>query len=576
MYIRKINRHKDGKDHAYWALVESYRTSRGPRQRTVAYLGELDKSGRIGIHSIVDEQAYAQKDLFESSDPEWVEVNIKGIRTERVRDFGDIWLAFELLKRLGLYDFFKSSLCTGREKISWADLACILIIARFCNPSSELYIAEHYYGHSALQDLIGISNHMIYENRLYRALDKLLPHKRQLERHLKERLGDLFEIKYDLLLYDVTSTYFEGEAKSNPQAKRGYSRDKRPDCKQICIALVVTREGLPLGYEIFDGNRKDDTTVKEIVKKMEDLYGSADRIWVMDRGMLSKTNIEYLKATNRKYIIGTPKSELKNFEQEILSKDWQEIYQGLEVQRCASPNGDDEIFILCRSADRFEKDKAILERFINNIELGLEKINISCQKGRLKQSGLAERRIGRLLQRNCRAARLFDIKVEQYDNNKLILKWTKHKERSNWAQLIHGCYILRSNIKELTAEDLWQAYVHLTDAESAFRIQKSDLKIRPIWHQKAHRVQAHIFVCFLSFVVWKCLAQMCKKCGLGNEPRKVIDEIRRIKLTDVVLPTKKGIDIKLRCVSKPDSHQKILLQYLDLKMPGRLTKNYKM
>jgi len=576
MYIRKIKRHKDGKDHAYWALVESYRTSRGPRQRTVAYLGELDKSGRLGIHNIVDEKACSQKDIFESEQPEWVEINIRGIHTERVRDFGDIWLAFELLKGLGLYDFFKRQLTTGREKISWADLACILIIARFCNPSSELYLAEHYYGHSALEDLIGIPNHKIYENRLYRALDKLLPYKRQLERHLKERFGDLFEIKYDLLLYDVTSTYFEGECKLNPQAKRGYSRDKRPDCKQVCIALVVTREGLPLGYEIFDGNRKDETTVEEIVGKIETEYGSAERIWVMDRGMLSKTNIQYLKQSDRKYIIGTPKSELKHFERQLLSKDWQEIHHGLEVQKCVSPYGDDEIFILCRSADRFQKDQAILERFMNNIEQGLEKIKLSCQKGRLKQSGMAERRIGRLLQRNSRAARLFDIQVEQTDNHKININWTKQKKHSNWAQLTHGCYLLRSNVQELNAEELWQAYIHLTDAESAFRIQKSDLKIRPVWHQKEHRVRAHIFVCFLSFVLWKCLAQMCNKSALGNEPRKVIDEIGRIKLTDVVLPTKKGINIKLRCVSKPDGHQKILLQHLGITIPDRLTKKPKM
>ena len=292
--------------------------------------------------------------------------------------------------------------------------------------------------------------------------------------------------------------------------------------------------------------------------------------------MLSKTNIEYLIQSGKKYIIGTPKSELKQFESELLSKNWREIHQGLEVQRCVSPYCDNEIFILCRSADRFKKDQAILERFINNIEQGLENITLSCHKGRLKQSGIAERRIGRLLQRNSRAARLFDIKVEQSENNKLIIKWTKQKEQSNWAQQTHGCYLLRSNVQELSAEELWQAYVHLTDAESAFRIQKSDLKIRPVWHQKEHRVKAHIFVCFLSFVLWKCLAQMCKKCGLGNEPRKVIDELGRIKLTDVVLPTKKGIDIKLRCVSKPDAHQKILLQYLGLKMPQRLMRNFQM
>jgi transposase len=576
VYLRKINRKKDGKNHIYWALVESRRTSRGPRQHTVAYLGEMDRAGRLGIKNAVEGRTDHQEDLFDDQEPEWVEVNVRGIRTERVREFGDIWLALQLLKHLGLFAFFRQVLSAGREKISWADLACVLVIARFCDPKSELYIAEHFYGHTALSDLMGIPNDKVYDNRLYRALDRLLPHKGALENHLKERFGELFNIKYDLLLYDITSTYFEGEANGNPQAKRGYSRDKRPDCKQVLIALVVTKEGIPLGYEVFDGNRKDQTTVKEIVEKIESRYGSADRIWAMDRGMTCKENTDFFENGNMKYIIGTPKSELKQFERELLSKNWHTIHEGLEVQYCESPNGTDEIFILCRSSSRKEKEHAIFERFTKNIEVGLKKIKASCQKGRIKKLGVAERRIGRLLQRNTRAARLFDIEVKTDEDGRLKLSWIKRKDRKDWASLTEGCYLLRSNVKDWSAEELWQAYMHLTDAEDAFRIQKSDLSVRPIWHQKQERVQAHILVCFLSFVLWKCLAQMCKQNGLGNEPRKVIDEIRRIKLTDVILPTRKGIEIKLHCVSKPDKHQQILLQHLGLNLPARLTKNYKM
>ncbi len=576
MYLRKINRKKDGKDHVYWALVESRRTPRGPRQHVVAYLGEMDKAGRLGIKNAVEGRTDYQEDLFDDQKPEWVEVNVHGIRTERVRDFGDIWLALQLLKNLGLYAFFKQVLPPGREKVAWADIACILIIAHFCDPRSELYVAEHFYGHTALSDLIGIPNDKVYDNRLYRALDKLLPYKETLEKHLKERFGELFGIKYDLLLYDVTSTYFEGEATRNPQAKRGYSRDKRPDCKQVLIALVVTKEGIPIGYEVFDGNRKDLTTVKEIVEKMESRYGSADRIWAMDRGMMSKENIDFFENSDRKYIIGTPKSQLKQFERELVSKNWHIIHKGLEVQYCESPNGGEEIFILCRSSSRKEKEHAIFERFTKNIEEGLQRIHVSCQEGRVKKLSVAERRIGRLLQRNTRAAGMFEIEVKPEEDGKLKLSWMKRKDRKSWALLTEGCYLLRSNVKDFSAEELWQAYMHLTDAETAFRIQKSDLYIRPIRHQKEERVQAHIFVCFLSFVLWKCLAQMCKQNGLGNEPRKVIDEIRRIKLTDVILPTRKGIEIKLHCVSKPDKHQQILLQYLGLNIPARLTKNFKM
>jgi len=577
MYIRKITRKKDGKTHAYWALVESRRTARGPRQHVVAYLGELDAAGRVGVKNAAEGRSDHQADLYENLEPEWVEVNVRAVRTERVRDFGDIWLALELLKRLGLYEFFHQVMPAGREQIPWADLACVLTLARFCEPKSELYIAEHFYGHTALADLIGIPNDKVYENRLYRALDKLLPHKEALEKHLKRRFGELFNIQYDLLMYDVTSTYFEGEAAINPQAKRGYSRDKRPDCKQVCIALVVTKEGLPLGYEVFDGNRNDSTTVEEIVNKMEERYGAADRIWVMDRGMVSEKNIEFLSQNHRRYIIGTPKSLLKKFERELLSGDWQKINQGLEVKKCASPDGTEEIFILCRSAARKEKEQAMLERFSNRIEKELEKIQTSCQKGRLKDSAVAQRRIGRLLQRNSRAAGLFDIKVvKNQTDGRLSIIGRKLSDQQSWQQLTQGCYILRSNISDWSAEDLWHAYIHLTDVEAAFRIQKNDLLLRPIWHQKEKRVQAHILVCFLAYVLWKCLSQMCKNRGLGDEPRKVIDEIKRIKLTDVILPTKNGIEIKLPCVSKPDEHQRILLQHLGLNLPARLTRNHKM
>jgi len=577
VYIRKINIKKDGKTHAYWALVESHRTERGPRQHVVAYLGEMDGAGRLGLHKAAEGRSDHQVDLYENLEPEWVEVNVRGVRTERVRDFGDIWLALQLLKRLGLVEFFHQVMPAGREKISWADLACVLTIARFCDPRSELYVAEHFYGHTALADLMGIPNDKVYDNRLYRALDNLLPHKEALEKHLKQRFGELFNIEYDLLLYDVTSTYFEGEAANNSQAKRGYSRDQRPDCKQVCIALVVTKEGIPLGYEVFNGNRHDSTTVQEIVEKMEARYGAADRIWVMDRGMVSDENIEFLKQNGRRYIIGTPKSLLKKFERELLSGDWQKINEGFQVKKCASPDGTEETFILCRSAARKEKEQAILERFSSRIEKELEKIQSSAQKGRLKNPGVAERRIGRLLQRNSRAAGLFDIKViKNQTDGRLFILWRKVTDRQSWQQLTQGCYILRSNITDWSPEELWHAYIHLTDVEAAFRIQKNDLALRPIWHQTEKRVQAHILVCFLAYVLWKCLSQMCKNSGLGDEPRKIIDEIKRIKLTDVILPTKKGVEIKLSCVSKPNEHQRILLQHLGLKLPARLTKNHKM
>ena len=574
MYIRKIKRQKDGKTHAYWALVESYRTERGPRQRTVAYLGEMDSAGRIGVKVAAEGSKGYQQNLSEPVEPRWVEVNLQGIRTERIREFGAVWLGLELFKRLGLDKFFKEVLPEGREEIPWADMVLILLLARFCHPSSELYIAEHFYGQSALSDLLGVSPDKVNDDRLYRALDQLLPYKEALESHLKERMGGLFGNQYDLLLYDLTSTYFEGQAEKNDQAQRGYSRDKRPDCKQVCIGLVVTREGIPLGYEIFDGNTQDATTLKEIVATMESRYGVADRIWVLDRGLVNNKNMAFLRKPPRKYIVGTPKSMLKQFEKELVSDNWQTIRAGIEVQCCCSPDGE-EVFILCRSADRKVKERAIHERFIKNIEDGLEKLKNNCANGRFNDPGVVERKIGRVLGRNSRASRFFKVQVKKTTANKLELTWTKHKDHLNWAQLTEGCYLLRSNIKDWTPEDLWFAYVQLSQAEAAFRIQKSDLRLRPIWHQKQERVQAHILVCFLAYVIWQCLSQSCEKNGLGNEPRKVLDEIGRLQLSDVVLPTRDGTEIKLRCVSKPDAHQRILLQHLGLHPPARLTKNTK-
>ena len=368
MYLRKFTRRKDGKPHIYWGLVESYRTARGPRQRVVSYLGELDATGRVDVRLALSGDSSFHSDAFEEAAPEWVEVNLSGVYTERTRDFGDLWLALSLLKRLGLVDFIRKVIPRKRGKIPWSDLALVLILTRFCHPSSELHIAEHFYGQTALADLLGIPEADVYDNRLYRALDRLLPHKAALERHLRDRFKDLFEVRYDLLLYDLTSTYFEGQAADNPQARRGYSRDKRSDCKQVCIALVVTREGIPLSYEVFDGNRSDVTTVAEMVSTIEARFGRAERVWVMDRGMSSEANLDFLKADGRRYIIGSLKNDLKQFADELVAADWETIRDGLEFKLCPDPSGSGEIYILCRSADRRQKDKAILDRFIQRLE----------------------------------------------------------------------------------------------------------------------------------------------------------------------------------------------------------------
>jgi len=482
-------------------------------------------------------------------------------------EFGAPWLAQQLLDRLGLRSVLVELMPEGREEVPWALVVWVLVIARFCDPSSELYIAEHFYQRSALCDLLGIPPEKINEDRLYRALDQLLVHKQALEKHLKQRAGELFGLDYDVLLYDVTSTYFEGLAQGNALAQYGYSRDKRSDCKQVCIALVVNKEGFPLGYEVLAGNRHDSTTVEEIVETVESKYGQANRIWVMDRGMVSEDNIEFLREGHRRYILGTPKATLKRFEQELLKNDWQQVHEGLDVKICASPDGQ-ETFILCRSQDRRQKEQAMHERFEKRLEAGLKKLEDSCRQ-RKHQATVVAQRVGRLLERNSRGAGQFKVQVVQEADGRAKLSWEKVEAWRDWAQLSEGCYLLRSNITDWSGEELWKAYIQLTEAEAAFRIHKSDLRIRPIWHQKEDRVKAHILVCFLAYVLWKTVGRTCREKGLGDEPRRVIDELSQIRLVDVVLPTRNGKEIRRRCVTNPTDHQAILLQRLGLNLPGR-------
>jgi len=575
VYLRHSTVRKNGKIHTYWRLVRSVRHGAKVKQQTVAWLGELDAAGRVQArelaHQIVGR--YGQPDLGEEAGPAVVQVDLKKVRVENGRQFGDVWLGWMLWQSLGLKEQLEALIPEGREEISWALMAGILVVARLCDPSSELHIAEDWYRRTAMDDVVGVASEKVNDDRLYRALDRLLEHKERLEVHLKEKLGTLFQLKYDLMLYDVTSTYFEGEANGNPMAKRGHSRDGRTDCKQVCIALVVSRDGMPVGYELFPGNKTDVTTVKGIVETMERRYGQADRIWVMDRGMVSHANLEFLQQRGSRYLVGTPKSDLKKFQKQIVEKaDWKTIRDGLEVKRCDGPTGA-ETFILCRSDARQTKERAMHERFAARIEEALKSL-----AGRLERStkpieaGPVERQIGRLLGKNSRAAAGFTIRLERANARPsgLLLKWSRDEVWTTWAEMSEGCYLLRSNVRDWTPEELWRTYVQLTQAEAAFRIHKTDLSVRPIWHQKEDRVKAHILVCFLAYVLWKVLEQWQARAGLGNSPRTILEELGRIQCADVVLPTTSRREIRLRCVIRPDRAQSLLLQRLGLILPERL------
>ena len=504
-----------------------------------------------------------------SVQPRWEEVDVSSVRVDGTRDFGGPWLALQLIKKLGFKILLDGLIPAGREDVPWSLMSLVLVICRLCEPSSELRIAEHLYERSALSDLLGVDADKINDDRLYRALDELLPHKAELEKHIKQRLGELFDLKYDLLLYDMTSTYFEGQCAANDQAQRGYSRDHRSDCKQVCIALVVSRCGMPVGYELFAGNKADVTSVREIVTTMEGRYGKADRVWVMDRGMVSAANIEFLKEGNRRYIVGTPKTMLRKYEKQLIASDWNTVHEGLEVKLCADPDGGEETFILCRSAQRREKEKAMHNRFEKRIEEGLTSLGKMAEKRGMTPVQLSHR-VGRLMGQNTRAAGAFKTEVVADPQGNAILKWEKVESWRSWASLSEGCYLLRSNVKEWSAADLWRAYTQLTEAEGAFRIHKTDLSLRPVWHQRKERVQAHVLVCFLAYVLWKTLGHMCKSGGLGDEPRKVLDEIAAVQTVDVILPTRCGQEIRKRCVGKPTEHQAILLHKLGMSLPRSL------
>lgn len=577
MYLRHSTVRKDGKTHTYWRLVRSVRRNGKVAQETVAQLGELDAEGRLRARALARRITGRadQIEIFEEPTHagEAIRVRLDQIRLERPRGFGDVWLSWMLWRALGLEDLCAELMPTRREEIPWSVMASILVMARLCEPSSELHIAEDWYRGTALDDLLGIPSERVNEDRLYRGLDRLLPHKQAIESHLQKRLGELFALEYDLLLYDVTSTYFEGLAAGNSQAQRGHSRDHRPDCKQVCIALVVTREGIPLSYEVFDGNRVDVTTVEEIVGKMEARFGLAQRVWVMDRGMASRKNVDWLQRTGRRYVLGAARTEVKRWEKAFVDEQgWTSVREGVEVKLRQEAT---ETFVLCRSRERRQKEQAMHQRFATRIEEGLASMDRRLHKARRPlDRGPLERQIGRLLQRNSRAAGRYAVSLVEDASvpARVRLEW---KTRADWEDLqqhTEGAYVLRTNINDWSENALWQTYVQLTDAEAAFRIHKSDLSVRPIWHQKKERVQAHIFVCFLAYVLWKTLEQWQVRAGLGNSPRTVLGELRRLQSADIVLPTAEtpSREIRLRCVVRPDRAQALLLDRLGLRLPDRL------
>jgi transposase len=592
MFLRSHARKKDGKQHTYWSLVETVRTPDGPRQKTLCYLGELNNSAQarwLTTVEVFNQQGEAQQlKLFPSNveppadDPQVARVLVNKVRLERARQFGSCFLGLELWKRLELDRFFEQAVDGDSADVPWSRVAALLAINRLCAPGSELAIEQRWYPSTALDDLLEIEDGKLNDTRLYRCLDRILPHKTKLERHLKDRYGELFGAEFDVLLYDLTSTYVEGAAEKNPMVRRGYSRDHRPDCEQLVIALIVNNEGFPFSYETFNGNRTDVSTMETILRMVERKYGKARRIWVFDRGIVSEENLAAIRKRDGQYLTGTPRSQMKQFEADLLKDDWTQVRAEVEVKKVAIPQGE-ETYILCRTSGRKEKEKAIRNRFSNSMETALKGLEKTIAAGRLKDRNKMERRLGKIQARHPQVNDLYDMEFKDTVEG-VRLFWQIKEDRKNWRESREGAYLLRTNLKAETAEELWSKYMQLTEAEASFRALKSELSIRPLFHQLEPRVKAHVMVAFLGYALWVTLKHLLKRrpaivrkpsaSEVENAqpmtPMKAIALLSTLQSADIVLPTTDGREIRLRRITEPTAEQRLLLRQLGISLPEHL------
>lgn len=595
MFLRRKTKSVRGVGYSYWHLCRTVRTARGPRQQVVASLGKLDDAQVAGLRGGWDDLPFllrgetapdrpltaplpglgASEDAAGNSDSlsRWQPADLRALRVERSRDFGESYLALSLWHRLGLDSLLAGLLPPGRERVGWAHTAALLTVARFCAQRSELGVAEHWYDTTALDDLLGIDTGLVNDDRLYRALDQLGEHKDALCAHLMTRYREWFGVRFEFLLYDVTSTYFEGQAERNPQAQRGYSRDQRSGNKQVCIGLVCTPEGLPLSFEVYAGNRADVSTVEDIVRVMETKYGQANRVWVMDRGMVSEANIAFLRERKARYLVGTPKSWLRAHEQTLLEhSDWKTVQDGLEVRLVEQPEGEPgERYVLCRSGARAEKERAMLARQSERLTGELIKIDAWLRRTPQADQETVGRRIGRHLGKYPAAAAIVVAEViRDAEGRAASVRISSRLDAGQKAHRQKGAYLLRTNCEETDPALLWKWYIQLTQAEAAFRTAKSDLGLRPVFHQKEDRVQAHILVCFLALALWRTLEQWMHSKGLGTCARQLVKEMAGIKSVDIVVPVRRAqieTELRLRVVTTPEPAAAQLLAHLGLRLP---------
>lgn len=600
MFLRRYRRTKDGKVHTYFALVESVRTEAGPRQRVVAHLGELNANEeRRWQRTVVfhNRQGDAEQlRLFPDDDeiplpddPDIVRVRLRDVGWTNARRFGDVWLARWLWQHVGLDRILERHLPQGKETIPPADIVAIEVINRLCQPCSEFALAEHWYASTALDDILGVPDESVTKDRLYGTLDRLLKAQLPIENDLKHNLGTLFHLDYDILLYDLTSSYFEGLAEDNELAKRGYSRDHRSDCKQIVIALVVTRDGFPLAHQTFAGNTRDVATVKDIVNTIESRFGKSQRVWVMDRGMISEESLAFLSEPGRRYLLSTKRHALHEFQSELACGGWSSLPDNLEVE-VKLLKRDDVYYLLARSKPRRAKERAMRRRQRRGLAKALKKLHLRINKGRLKKRDKILEIVGRLKERFPKARPFVTIDVGA-THQEFTYAWNAGKFKE--ALRRDGAYLLRSNQAGWSAQEFWETYIQLTVVERAFRVLKTNLLLRPIWHHYSERTKAHVFVCVLAYALWKTLDHLAKRAGLmtlihkpdprrGNAvpkprpmtPEVILRELSRIQMGDIQLATTDGRHMVLRRVARPDGEAKRILEALGLKLPERLSPDH--
>lgn len=569
MFLRSFIRRKDGKEHRYWSIVENRRIGRKRiAQKTVLYLGEINDAQQFGwLRAIETVEGDHRRQLFlfpaDRQPPlecDAVQIKMKQLELLRPRQWGGCWLGLELWNQLRLDEFWGGRLLGSREGTSWLNVLKTLTVYRFLDPGSEWRLHRLWYERNAMADLLGEDFRLAQKNTLYRCLDKLPEHKAALFTHLKQRWSDLFGIKYDVLLYDLTSTYFESDPPFAGDDKRkfGYSRDKRSDCVQVVIALIITPEGFPLTYEVLAGNTADKTTLQDFLKKIEKQYGKAERIWVMDRGIPTEEALTDMRKNDPpiRYLVGTPKGRLSKLEDRLVKLPWRQVRDDVAVKLLADGN---ELYVLAKSKRRIYKERSIRHRQLKKLWERLKEL----QGMKLSHDNLLIK-LGAAYKQSPAAYRLVEIKVEGK-----ALKFQLRKDRIREILRREGRYLLRTNLSADDPEKLWQMYIQLVKIEEAFRNLKGDLALRPIFHQNLERIEAHIFVSFLAYCLHVTLSERLKGHAPGLTPRSVLEQMKTIQMLDVRVPTTDGRWLHMSRYTQPDKLQQLLLAQLHLHLPAQ-------